>query len=77
MSDTEPMSVHGDIWMFDCTTRRWLPPLTAQEGIAQEPTHRPSARYAHLSAVSRSKLFVMGGQDCNNACVTAWVLADI
>jgi hypothetical protein len=62
MSDTEPMSVHNDIWFFDCNTRRWLPRETAQD-----PSLVPLPRYAHLSAVSRGKLVISGGQHSDNS----------
>lgn len=69
MSDTEPMSVHGDIWFFDCRQRRWLAPQDPHPDIAQDPANIPAARYAHLSAVTRGKLVLMGGQDHSNAYV--------
>lgn len=66
MSDSEPMSVHNDIWFFDCTNRRWLPQPSPSD---QNPDLLPSARYAHLSAVSRGQLVISGGQHADNSCV--------
>lgn len=66
--------VHDDVWFFDCRTRRWLPQPSPTAGpsfepIAQEPQFLPSARYAHLSAVSRDKLVVFGGQRHDNTWI--------
>lgn len=65
MSDTDPMSVYGDIWLFDCQTRKWLPQPTPL--ASQDPLSLPSSRYAHLSSVSRGKLVVSGGQRSDNS----------
>jgi len=66
--------VHNDIWFFDCLSRRWLPPPSPGHplemtgtSIEQDPTLMPSARYAHISAVSRGKLVVSGGQHSDNS----------
>lgn len=77
MSEQElngPSFVHDDVWFFDCRTRRWLPQPFPQAGpsfqpIAQEPQFSPSARYAHLSAISRDKLIVCGGQRHDNTWI--------
>ncbi|BEJ11237.1 hypothetical protein CspHIS471_0106590 [Cutaneotrichosporon sp. HIS471] len=66
--------VHDDVWFFDCRTRRWLPQPSPDAGpsfepIAQDPQFLPSARYAHLSAVSRGKLIVFGGQRHDNTWI--------
>jgi hypothetical protein len=63
------MSVHGDIWFFDCVQRKWLAPPAPHPGLTQDLANMPAARYAHLSAVTRGKLILMGGQDHNNAYV--------
>ncbi|WWD20591.1 hypothetical protein CI109_105067 [Kwoniella shandongensis] len=68
MSDSDPMSVHEDTWFFDCLTRRWLP-QPAPSSISQNPALLPSARYAHLSAVSRGKLIISGGQHSDNSWI--------
>ena len=73
MSETDPMSVHHDVWFFDCVNRKWLPSpspgigLGIAEDDAQDPNLVPAARYAHLSAVSRGKLVVSGGQHSDNS----------
>ncbi|ODO10405.1 hypothetical protein I350_01000 [Cryptococcus amylolentus CBS 6273] len=78
MSDAEPnMAVHNDVWVFDCSARRWLPqPSPSGGGIglgidmaAQDPGLVPSPRYAHLSAISRGRLVVSGGQHSDNSWV--------
>jgi hypothetical protein len=66
MSDSEPMSVHNDVWLFDCAARRWLSP-PSPSFVAQDPAMLPSARYAHLSAISRGQLVVSGGQHADNS----------
>lgn len=72
MSETDPMAVHNDIWFFDCTSRRWLPSPTPSIGLGigsgvQDPAMIPSARYAHLSAVTRGQLVISGGQHSDNS----------
>ncbi|OXG29117.1 regulatory protein ral2 [Cryptococcus neoformans Tu259-1] len=76
MSDSEPMSVHNDIWFFDCISRRWIPQPSPPDGVAlgidlaaQDQAFIPSARYAHLSAVSRGKLVISGGQHSDNTWI--------
>ncbi|WWC65357.1 uncharacterized protein I303_107975 [Kwoniella dejecticola CBS 10117] len=84
MSDSDPMSVHNDIWFFNCSSRRWLPqpnpssstiglgissPSTSSSLQTQDASLIPSARYAHLSAVSRGKLVVSGGQHSDNSWI--------
>lgn len=78
------MSVHNDIWFFDCLSRRWLPqphapssvigigissPSSSTSTSQQDPTLLPSARYAHLSSVSRGKLVISGGQHSDNSWI--------
>ncbi|ORY35840.1 hypothetical protein BCR39DRAFT_455988, partial [Naematelia encephala] len=69
MSDTDPMSVHDDIWFFDCVSRRWLQPPTPAPGLVQDQGLLPMARYAHLSSVSRGQLVVFGGQHSDNSWI--------
>ncbi|WVQ95580.1 hypothetical protein IAU59_002677 [Kwoniella sp. CBS 9459] len=75
MSDSDPMSVHNDIWFFDCLSRQWLPQPSPGVGLGispspqQDPSLLPSARYAHLSAISRGKLIVSGGQHSDNSWI--------
>lgn len=77
MSEQElngPSFVHDDVWLFDCRTRRWLPQPSPQAGpsfepLAQDSQFVPSARYAHLSAISRDKLIVCGGQRHDNSWI--------
>ena len=74
MSDSDPTAVHNDIWFFDCFSRKWLPQPPSAAGLPrsgaaseQDPTLFPSARYAHLSAVSRGRLVISGGQHSDNS----------
>ncbi|WVO20378.1 uncharacterized protein IAS62_001673 [Cryptococcus decagattii] len=76
MSDSEPMSVHNDIWFFDCISRKWIPQPSPSDdaslvidSAAQGQALIPSARYAHLSAVSRGKLVISGGQHSDNTWI--------
>ena len=66
MSDSDPTSVHNDIWFFDCARRKWMPPLET-DLYPEDPSLDPTARYAHLSAVSRGKLLISGGQHSDNS----------
>lgn len=50
-----------DVHVFDCETGQWSDGCKADASLP-----RPMARYAHLSAVSRGKIYVMGGQDIRN-----------
>jgi hypothetical protein len=65
MAETDPASVYNDIWFFDCYSQTWLPPPSPlrELGLAQDPNLIPLPRYAHLSAVSRGKLVISGGQE--------------
>nr|ODN90063.1 regulatory protein ral2 [Cryptococcus depauperatus CBS 7841] len=76
MSESNPMAVHNDIWFFDCLSRKWLPQPSPSEPVglglhsmSQDPALLPSARYAHLSAVSRGQLVVSGGQHSDNSWI--------
>ncbi|OCF43659.1 regulatory protein ral2 [Kwoniella heveanensis CBS 569] len=75
MSDSDPMSVHNDIWFFDCLSRQWLPQPAPGVGLGisptaqQDPSLLPSARYAHLSSISRGKLIISGGQHSDNSWI--------
>ncbi len=78
----EQPCVLADVHVFDCTARQWLPlaanvslrpsPSSDDSGlvaIAEEASIAPilpTARYAHLSSISRDRLYIMGGQNLNN-----------
>ena len=47
--------VLGDLWVFDVRTGLWM-----------ELPGAGRARYAHLSAVVRDRLVIMGGQEITN-----------
>ncbi|KIY45618.1 regulatory protein ral2, partial [Fistulina hepatica ATCC 64428] len=55
----DELCVLNDVRFFDLATGRWAPP-------SPEDPLAPRARYAHLSSVSNSRLFVIGGQDFYN-----------
>ncbi|SRR6266550_4958565 len=61
--NTDDLCVLNDVHFFDLSTRRWVsaPPLQPSP-----EANIPRARYAHLSAVTADKLFIIGGQDFNN-----------
>ncbi|KZT43766.1 galactose oxidase [Sistotremastrum suecicum HHB10207 ss-3] len=63
---SEELCVLADLRMFDLNTRSWIP---AEDNTAF-PNDRtdfiPRARYAHLSAVTANRFFLVGGQDLSN-----------
>lgn len=61
----EDLCVLNDVRLFDLATYRWLP-TSAMSGDSSPAAFIPKARYAHLSSVTSSRLFVIGGQDLNN-----------
>lgn len=65
--------VHKDLWFFDCRSRRWLPQPSPDAGPSmrplQDPELVPTARYAHLTAISRDQLVVCGGQRGDNTWI--------
>lgn len=77
MADNDPhsekLNVHNDVWLFDCSSRRWLPQPSPEAPISpaavQDPELVPTPRYAHLSAISRGKLIVCGGQRMDNSWI--------
>ena len=60
-TNPEELCVLNDVRFFNLATRRWLPPSTNSP-----PDLIPKARYAHLSSVTSSRLFIIGGQDLSN-----------
>ncbi|KAH6912791.1 regulatory protein ral2 [Coprinopsis sp. MPI-PUGE-AT-0042] len=63
-TNPEELGVLNDVRLFDLKTYRWLPEAShaaTPEGLI------PKARYAHLSAVTADRLFIIGGQDVFNA----------
>lgn len=80
-SNPDELCVLNDVRLFDLTARRWLP---APQTLATSDHLVPRARYAHLSAITADRLFIIGGQDFYNTwlddvCVydllgKAWVL---
>ena len=81
-ASSDDLVVLNDVRFLDLSTFRWLPAephSPAVEGGAVDPIDPittindnrnefvPRARYAHLSAVSGSRLYIIGGQDLQNA----------
>jgi len=60
-SYTDELCVLNDIRFFDLSTRHWLPAETPPSIHLNRLL--PPARYGHLSSITGSKLFVIGGQD--------------
>ena len=67
MSDSEPTSVHNDLWVFNCATRKWISQSLFDASLEAQHELIPLPRYAHLSAVSAGKLFISGGQQSDNS----------
>ncbi|KAF8349265.1 galactose oxidase [Amanita rubescens] len=61
--NTDDLCVLNDVHFFDLSTRRWVSAPALQPS---PEANIPRARYAHLSAVTANKLFIIGGQDFNN-----------
>ncbi|KAL5524836.1 hypothetical protein ACEPAF_9982 [Sanghuangporus sanghuang] len=81
-ASSDDLVVLNDVRFLDLSTFRWLPAephSPAVEGGAVDPIDPiattndtrnefvPRARYAHLSSVSGSRLYIIGGQDLQNA----------
>ncbi|EJC99052.1 galactose oxidase [Fomitiporia mediterranea MF3/22] len=81
-ASSDDLVVLNDVRFLDITTFRWLPAeprSPATDGTAADPIDPvtttndnrndfvPRARYAHLSAVSGARLYIVGGQDLQNA----------
>ncbi len=58
---TEDLCVLNDVCFYDIPARRWMPPSWSLNENPIIPPPKP--RYAHLSSISRDKLFIIGGQD--------------
>jgi leucine-zipper-like transcriptional regulator 1 len=74
-SPSEDLCVLNDVRFFDLTSRRWLPASSSSSSAlsekAEPPTSSeedlmPKARYAHLSAITSDRMFIIGGQDVSN-----------
>lgn len=61
--NSDDLCVLNDVHFFDLATERWVSSPALQES---PETNIPRARYAHLSAVTADKLFIIGGQDFYN-----------
>ena len=65
---SEELCVLSDVRLFSLSTLSWLPvaPVQTASDDPANPVPTPRARYAHLSSVTASKLFIIGGQDLSN-----------
>lgn len=61
--NTDDLCVLNDVHFFDLSTQRWVSAPPLQQSLE---ANIPRARYAHLSAVTADKLFIIGGQDFYN-----------
>lgn len=66
-------AVLHDVRFFSLAERRWLDPSVSSPTPSSDPTLpsssnplAPRPRFAHLSTVASSKLFILGGQDMAN-----------
>ena len=71
--DSDTLCVLSDVRFFSLRDRRWLNlsngSLSPVEPTATNGNHGPldpRPRYAHLSAISSSRLYIIGGQDMTN-----------
>lgn len=71
----DSQSVLSDVRFFSLTERRWLDPSVsspapssdfAGPGNDNPDSMAPRPRFAHLSTIASSKLFILGGQDMVN-----------
>lgn len=62
--NTEDLCVLNDVCFYDIPARRWMPPSWSLNENSIIPPPKP--RYAHLSSISRDKLFIIGGQDLDS-----------
>lgn len=61
---TEDLCVLNDVCFYDIPARRWMSPSWS---LNENPIILPpKPRYAHLSSISRDKLFIIGGQDLDS-----------
>ncbi|KZV63498.1 galactose oxidase [Peniophora sp. CONT] len=62
---SDELLVLSDVRFFDLRNNRWMSSAWSTNQL-QESQIAPKPRYAHLSSISGSRLFVIGGQDLNN-----------
>lgn len=70
-SASDELCVLSDVRVFSLSTLSWLPPTPVQTASAEESIDGtevppPRARYAHLSSITSSRLFIIGGQNLSN-----------
>jgi leucine-zipper-like transcriptional regulator 1 len=68
---SDELCVLSDVRIFSLTTKSWLPSTPVQTASAEQSADGnqippPRARYAHLSAITSSRLFIIGGQNLSN-----------
>ncbi|KAF8318456.1 galactose oxidase, partial [Clavulina sp. PMI_390] len=64
----DAQSILSDVRFFSLAERRWLEPFPSPDHMESEKSASfvPRPRFAHLSTVASSKLFILGGQDMVN-----------
>ena len=62
---SDELLVLSDVRFFDLRANRWMSSSWSTNQLGEQPV-APKPRYAHLSSISGSRLFVIGGQDLNN-----------
>jgi len=60
----DDLCVLNDVRLFNLESRHWLPEEPSK--LSPDDPNVPGARYAHLSSITASRLFVIGGQDFFN-----------
>jgi leucine-zipper-like transcriptional regulator 1 len=68
---SDGLCVLSDVRVFSLETLSWLPSIPVQTASAEESVDGtqvppPRARYAHLSAITSARLFIIGGQNLSN-----------
>lgn len=68
---SDELCVLSDVRIFSLATKQWLPSTPVQTASAEQSADGtqvppPRARYAHLSAITSSRLFIIGGQNLSN-----------
>ncbi|KAG8780878.1 hypothetical protein FRC15_009199 [Serendipita sp. 397] len=70
-SASDELCVLSDVRIFSLSTLSWVPSTPVQTASAEESIDGievppPRARYAHLSSITSSRLFIIGGQNLSN-----------
>lgn len=71
--------VLNDVRVFDTDTLRWLPSSTTNPPRSANGAAPfvPAPRYAHVTSITASRLFVIGGQDLQNQWIDEVLVYDL